>query len=310
MYHNLVFSGGSIRGIAHFGALQELIDRRQVILSQVRSVAGASAGSIVSLMIALRYSMREIWGIIGGMNMSQMVNPDLMLLLTQYGADTGDKIEEFISDTIQKKCGSKDLTFAEMFRQTGIQCTIVASCIETKSATYFNHINTPDVPVITAVRASISIPLFFTPVKHDGKTYVDGSATDDFPMHLFEDDMEHTVGIIICNDYKTKYSCLEEYFLAITNLFFHMYYLKDSHQYPENTIFVSGVSDTIEILSFQLDREMINHLRQCGVEAAKKFLSLRDAGMPNTIGCLPAELRSPNANLESDGKPRPNPFGM
>lgn len=61
-YRNLVFEGGGVKGIAYVGALGELESRG--LLDDVERVAGTSAGSIVATLLALDYSVSEMWEIL------------------------------------------------------------------------------------------------------------------------------------------------------------------------------------------------------------------------------------------------------
>ena len=51
---NLVFKGGGVLGIAYAGAIHALEDKG--LLDNINSVAGTSAGSMVAIILCLRYN--------------------------------------------------------------------------------------------------------------------------------------------------------------------------------------------------------------------------------------------------------------
>ena len=57
-FHNLVFEGGGVKGIAYVGALEVL--EREGILQDIKRVAGTSAGAMMAVMVGLRYTADEV----------------------------------------------------------------------------------------------------------------------------------------------------------------------------------------------------------------------------------------------------------
>ncbi|CAM4452053.1 MAG: hypothetical protein LEGION0398_MBIBDBAK_00765 [Legionellaceae bacterium] len=55
---NLVFQGGSVKGIAYIGALEIL--ENEIDLSQIKRVAGTSAGAITAALLAFGFSVAEV----------------------------------------------------------------------------------------------------------------------------------------------------------------------------------------------------------------------------------------------------------
>ena len=55
---NLVFQGGSVKGLAYLGVIQEFEDAN--LLKQIQRVAGTSAGSIVAALLALGFNSIEL----------------------------------------------------------------------------------------------------------------------------------------------------------------------------------------------------------------------------------------------------------
>jgi NTE family protein len=276
LYTNLVLGGGSVRGLAHIGALEKLIQQNLIDMDHIDSVAGSSAGSAISMMIALKYTIDEIWEILYNTDVNDLIKPNIILLLDKFGIENGKGMLGFFEDLIHKKTGNRHTNFKQLYDTTGINLIVVASCLTTKKAVYFNHINTPYIKVSVAVRASISIPCFFTPVTIDGNVYVDGSILDDYPMHLFSDNIDNSIGIILCSEYDTSYQYPEEYFRAIMNLFLYNLYSHNIHSYPDNTIYIDNIDKCINTFTFAVEQDTKTKIRECGYDACQTFINKRN----------------------------------
>ncbi|BCS83095.1 patatin-like phospholipase [Cotonvirus japonicus] len=271
-YTNLVLSGGSIRGISHIGAIQKMIDENLIDLSKIKAIAGASAGAVFGLFFVLGFDTNDIWSLILNIDTNKIINPNLLLILEKCGIEQGNIIYNYFEDILVAKTGIKHINFKQLYEITKIEFTVVGSCLTTKETIYFNHKNTPNFKVSVAIRISISMPVFFVPVEINKKKYIDGAILDNYPMSLFEDDLENTLGILICDDNNTVYNCFEEYFLAIINLFMHNYYRKTSDQYVNNTIYVNKSPDNVFVFNFNLDDQTKHNIYNCGIEAANNFI--------------------------------------
>ena len=273
MYKNLVLSSGSVKGIAHIGAVQKLIDEKLLDLEKLNAVAGTSSGALLGLLIVLGFSIDEIWSFTQSVDFRKLVSPNIILFLTKCGVETGQIIYNIIEEVLIKKTGIKHINFRQLYEITKINYTIVGSCLTTKEAIYYNHKNTPNFKVSVAVRISIGIPGFFTPVVVDDKKYVDGGVIDEYPIDLFADEIDQTIGILICNNYDTDYEYPEQFFTAIVNLFLYVCYKNNYSKYKNNTIYVNKNMSKISVFDFDLDIETKNKIYQSGIAAVEDFLA-------------------------------------
>lgn len=274
-YTNLVLSGGGTKGIAHIGAIQTLIDKKLLDLSKLKGVAGSSAGALAGLLIVLGFDMINILNFVMCLDMKRLIRPDMTLFLTKCGIDNGSIIFDLIEEILTRATGIKHITFKQLYDLTGINFTITGTCLTDSTAMYYNHINTPHFKVSVATRISISVPILFVPVDIGGKKYIDGSALDNFPMDLFESEMENTIGIYLCIEYDMTYNCPEQFLRALMHLVMKNYYAKDCTKYAKNIISVmkpnNVSSDMMSDFSFDIDNEMKKMIYQSGIDAATQF---------------------------------------
>ena len=119
-------------------------------------------------------------------------------VLERGGLYTGNEFHRWINEKILTRLRqspspggapsplSPQPTFQELVSRTGIRLHVVASDIGRQRMLVFNAHCTPQLPVATAVRMSMSIPFFFVPVPYLGCPIVDGGILSNYPMYLLK----------------------------------------------------------------------------------------------------------------------------
>jgi NTE family protein len=189
---NLVFKGGGVLGIAYAGAI-EILEEKQ-LLQTVERVAGTSAGAITAALISLRYSAADILQIVNSTDFKSFEDGwDPLRIPTKYGLYKGDAFLEWMQKQITGKGLSADATFKDFAAKGCRDLHVFAADLNIKGLAHFSLETTPDTIVAEAVRASMSIPLFFkawvfsnsNPNNH---VYVDGGTIYNFPITIFDKD--------------------------------------------------------------------------------------------------------------------------
>jgi NTE family protein len=203
---NLVLQGGGVKGIAYVGALEVLDDLQ--LLDKIENVAGTSAGAITACLVALRYSAAEIKSIVFDLDFNSFEdrkNP--LRVATKYGLYAGNAFLDWITNLIVKKDLGEKATFAD-FKAAGCRnLKVFGTDLYTKGLQEFSAETTPQTIVAEAVRASMSIPLFFKSWKFSNSIpndhiYVDGGVVLNFPINTFleqEHKLGHTLGLHLDN---------------------------------------------------------------------------------------------------------------
>ena len=162
----LVLGSGGARGLAHIGAIEALEERGYTITS----IAGCSMGSIIAGMYAagqlkeakewfLQVDMQLIW---------RMMDINL---LSSNSLVKGERIIKELQKIVPDR----------PIEDLNIPCTIVASDMISTEEVVFRTGS-----LFEAVRASISIPLFFKPVQIGGRLLIDGGILNPLPLHVVE----------------------------------------------------------------------------------------------------------------------------
>lgn len=223
-YANLVLEGGGVLGIAYTGAIEVLEEKE--ILSGIDRLAGTSAGSIVACLLSLRYTAREIKEVVSSTDFSSFEDKkDPLRILTKYGLYEGDTFLQWMIEKITRKGFAATATFADFQKAGCRELRVFATDLNMKALKEFSYTTTPNVVVAEAIRASMSIPLFFKAWKFtnnipDNHIYVDGGTIYNFPITTFDENGElnpQTLGLHLDNlsgaqtDDKLDYDHLSEY---------------------------------------------------------------------------------------------------
>lgn len=189
---NVVLKGGGVKGIALTGALAVAEERGW----SWNSVAGTSAGAITAALLAAGYKASEVHQIINDLNFKDFEDGDgLFSLLRKEGIYKGEYVIELMDRLLGKKLGKAEVTFADL----PVKLRVVATDLTNKRELVFpddlagapyNLPHPESFPVSHAVRASMSIPLFFEPYHlklptSPTATLVDGGMLSNFPVGLF-----------------------------------------------------------------------------------------------------------------------------
>jgi NTE family protein len=208
---DLVLEGGGVKGLGLVGAVRRLMRAGYAF----PRVAGTSAGSIVAAFLAAGATEDQLESIMGRLEYPRVPDrapPRIPLLsegislLRSRGAYEGDYVRDFVHDELGKLGVS---TFADLRSRDPdadrnlepyhrydlvVMATDVTRGRLLRLPWDYRLLNLdPDEqPVADAVRASMSIPLYFEPVtlrdpqSGEETTLVDGGILSNFPIEIFD----------------------------------------------------------------------------------------------------------------------------
>ena len=172
---SLVLGSGGARGLAHIGVIHYLEESGY----DIRSIAGCSMGAAVGgIYAAGKLDDFEKW-------VCAIDRMDIVSLLDlswqKDGLVKGDKIIE----TLKKLIGDRDI------EDLPIPFTAVAADFAAEKEIWMQKGS-----LFNAIRASISLPLFFTPVEYNGRRLIDGGVLNPVPIApTFSDHNDMTIAV-------------------------------------------------------------------------------------------------------------------
>jgi NTE family protein len=158
---SLVLGSGGARGLAHIGIIHWLEEHGY----RIESIAGCSMGALIGgIYAAGRLDDYEMW-------VRDIDRMGIFSLLDfSFGRGGLFKGERLIATL-------KNLVGEMQIEELPISFTAVTADIAREREVWLNK-----GPLFDAIRASISMPLFFTPVRHNGITLIDGSVFNPVPI--------------------------------------------------------------------------------------------------------------------------------
>ncbi len=204
---DLVFEGGGVKGIGLAGSLAILEERGFI----PQNVAGTSAGAITAALLAAGYRGQELRDIVMDLDFRQfqdrawedkvpLIERSLSLLL-DLGVYEGERFHTWMKERLAEK---NVHTFADLVRdgeedpRWRYDLQVVVSDVTKHELLVLPRdagrlgVKPDELEVALAVRMSMSIPIFFEPVRHEnpetGETHVivDGGMLSNYPVWLFD----------------------------------------------------------------------------------------------------------------------------
>ena len=194
----LALSGGGIKAAAHIGALKAFEEEH----IKFDCVSGASSGSIIATMYALGYSSDEMWKMfkkyckrITSVEWKQILKMVVGLLFTRRliidGLNSGKVIEKIIKEICEDSQikNINQIKMPLMISMVDLQkgTVYIASSKEVRANLLDNTKYVTDIPISTAVRASCSFPVVFSPCEYDGIQLIDGGTRENLPWKGLKD---------------------------------------------------------------------------------------------------------------------------
>jgi len=172
---SLVLGSGGARGLAHIGVIHWLEENGY----EIKSISGCSMGSLIGGVYAAgKLDEFEKW-------ICALTKLDIVTLLDMSWSRSGLVQGDKIIDTLVELVG--DQTIEDL----PIPFTAVAADIDSEKEVWINSGS-----LFKAIRASISLPLFFTPYDHKGTKLIDGGVLNPVPIApTFSDDTQMTIAV-------------------------------------------------------------------------------------------------------------------
>ena len=291
----VVLSGGGAKGAAHIGALKYM----EEIGIPVNYVTGTSMGSIIGGLYALGYSPDEMEELISGIDWPLYIKGSIdrrflsqrrrkieseLLLNIPYGKYTRRDEMEMSAMPLGAVEGDDLLNLFNCL-SIGFQDSMNFDSMPIPFACVATDLMTGNAKILKAgefgraIRSSMSIPIFFSPVPWEGHLLADGGIINNMPVDVCHDmGADIIIGIEVASELATEPDDLrsvgrqlQQYLTIITS------HGKDEHR-GMCSLYINPDVSGANSLSF--NAETIADLVRRGYEAAKaheaEFLQLKE----------------------------------
>ena len=303
---DIVIQGGGVKGIAFAGALTALENAGY----QGLNFAGTSAGSMVAALLAAGYSAKEIKTEMENIDYKKGLGETFIdkfgiggksiSLFDTYGIYNNNYLETLLAKLLARK-GVTVFGDLPAFSPNGNLPTHFCNlCVTTTDLTTGKLLVLPDdlaefgidpvtFPVVKAVKASISFPLFYEPVILKDKSgvvhyLVDGGLISAYPMFILDDGQSSLKRAVIglrlqeslpqLNDIKNFVDYVKSMVSTLIDVHDEAYSQKARGDY-ERSIFIPTVlpnGQEVKTMQFDLRETDVASLYNNGLAAGTKFL--------------------------------------
>lgn len=191
------FSGGGLQGIAHIGAVKALYE----LGIKPQYVSGTSSGSAMAALVAMgcdaedmKRFARKYWKDLVKFRPSAILQSIVALKFSRKNPSDGLMDGVIVEAMMRSVMDEKGI---EGFHDLPINLTVCTndtlSTDEVIITTYKENLKNEyvqyitDVPLETAVRASMSFPGLFTTCNYQNYNFIDGGSKDNLPVKVLQD---------------------------------------------------------------------------------------------------------------------------
>lgn len=324
----LTFAGGGVKGVSYIGVLKSLL--REGVLKNIKSAAGTSVGSIFAFLSTCDITLDQINYISDSLEIENLINKynnwisktlSLSDIYNNLGLNDGNKIINFIEDTLEELNFEKEITFKEFFKLTNKNPIIVSANLNQGETMLFSAYHTPESKISFAIRSSIAVPIFFTPMHHledcKPQLLIDGGVFDNYPLNIYdyqEDECvlginRRVVGFLPLNNGQiygeANINNIQSYLRTLLELMQSRIQKMNTLQelFWERTVPLECYD--IQGLNFELSHENKNKLIKIGELSTDKFLENRSELLIQNNG-FPDELFMPSYKARCEKITIPN----
>jgi NTE family protein len=172
----LALGGGGAKGLCHIAfikALDELGVRPKII-------SGTSIGAVIGAFYASGMTGREMESVLETLDLGDVNKLFDFSLFTHSAVLKGEGVETFLSENLPVK----------RFEELEIPLKIVSTDYWQRQQVIFDSGD-----LVMAIRASLSVPGLFSPVKHKGRLLIDGGAVNPLPYDLIREQCSYLIAV-------------------------------------------------------------------------------------------------------------------
>lgn len=304
----LVFCGGGTRCLVFLKTLTELEQRGR--LAHVQEYWGTSAGALLAALMALTRSAVKVKETMYAADYLKFRDIDVGNLINinkTWGMDDARSLTGEIERLFEMfSPGSKEKRLCDI---SGLN--VVVADLNDHQTLVCNGSNYPNLRAVEAVRASMSLPIFFRPYYHapTGHHWVDGGLRANFPWDLLPDDVarQESLGFMIEKGWAGGPKSFTDYLFSLIH-FDEPRKLKEwKERWPGNIIWYPSLPFPAWFMRLQKDDYAL--IERMSAEAADRWFTDEARLLPKTpenptpseAPCIPVQVFPQHRTNELSG---------
>lgn len=270
----VVFSGGGAKGLAHIGVLKALEENN----IPIDYVTGTSMGGVVAGFYAAGYSPDEIEQIALSEEFMNWINGEpeegldyhfykkqenasilsIKLALdsslnAQFNTSLANDLS--LNFALAEKLAQPSANAGYDFDNLFVPLRIVASEIFTQQTEILKSGT-----INNALRATLSVPFFYKPIKINGRYLFDGGIYNNFPIDVAKGEFnpDFIIGVNVSSKAFSKYPYEQDDKLISNSLLYMVLDKSDSLKVQESSIYIEPALEGLTSFDFSKSREFID----------------------------------------------------
>jgi predicted acylesterase/phospholipase RssA len=281
---HLVISGGGPVLITILAALQHLEINKFFNISDINTIYGTSAGTIVSILLCLKFDWETINDYIIKRPWQDVFPIKVQNILDAYtkkGLFDIKNIEKCFKPLFDAKDISMNITLEDFYKLTNIELHLFSFEINDYKLQDISYLTHPNLSLITAVHMSSALPIIISPVCIDNKCFIDGGISANYPLNYCIESGKIPDEIL---GFKSEFSENKNYInsesslldFLLSFLYKAIFSISTDHMQKEiknevicdcNHLNFDTIKDAL--YNIEIRRDLFNN----GIECGKKFLS-------------------------------------
>jgi predicted acylesterase/phospholipase RssA len=289
---HLVISGGGPTMIQTLGTIQHLEENKFIDFNNIETIYGTSAGAIIGVLICLRYDWTTLYDYIIKRPWHEVFPVNIQNIFDSYtkkGIFDDKTIIKCFKPLLDAKDISMNISLKEFYEYSKIELHVFSFEVNSFQIEDISYLTHPNITLITAIQMSCALPVLMSPICDNGKCYIDGGVTCNYPL---KNCIESNKNIEEILGFKNKYdnnnknhidsnSTLLDFIMSFLSKLIHSF---GSSSKPQLSINFEVISDTDFITISTLKSalysiEVREKLYKNGIETAINFIS----NLENTI---------------------------
>ena len=267
----LVLSGGSTKVPAYVGVFKALQECNIIndTLDNIKHIVVCSVGMLYALLILLKVNEQVNNAIIMRLDFAELIDMDnvnISELMFNLGLFDNSKVGLMIQTILRERYSKEDMNLQELYEISTIKLSVKVvnsskSCVE-----YISHETDPEISIITLLKMTTAIPLFFKPVEYKGSIYVDGGLAGGYPVEVAGDNY---LGIKLRGPWTIGKSLIDE--IPIIPFILSLTTIASTRQEEEDDRTIV-IPSNIHFTNFSLSIEEKNKLIEDGYNLTKEHI--------------------------------------
>ena len=182
---HLVISGGGPTMIQTLGSIQHLEENKFIDFNNIETIYGTSAGAIIGVLICLKYDWITLYDYIIKRPWHEVFPVNIQNIFDAYtkkGIFDDKTVIKCFKPIFDAKDISLNISLKEFYEYSKIELHMFSFEVNTFQIEDVSYLTHPDISLITAIQMSCALPVLMSPICVDGKCYIDGGVTCNYPL--------------------------------------------------------------------------------------------------------------------------------